>query len=168
MDLYSAELLGHRHLAQQLSSMPTAVRGMLLDKAQIWSDMLYNGVQANMLNFKGGTGKLSRALKQYVEETGTGISVGVSIDLNEAPHARIQDKGGVIPAHIIRPRMAKKLAFFGATGEKVIVAQVFHPGAVIPPTHYMRDAKQNLSPQVAKEMKKAVIDGIRAHMRSQS
>jgi hypothetical protein len=160
----TVELVGHRQLVSDFDRLPETVKVILRSKAEAWSRQLEDKVRTNIENRFSGSGKTANAVEGFYGEENGHIVAGVRIDLKRAPGARIQEEGGVIPAHIIRPRDAKRLAFIAATGDKVIVRQVFHPGAVIQGQHFMKDAYRDMSSQVATEMKRAVIEGIRASM----
>ena len=84
------------------------------------------------------------------------------------PYARIQEEGGRTGPHMIYPRNAKVLTFFASTGEKVSATRVMHPGGFIEGKHFMKDAYRKLGPEISRGLKRALVEGIRANMRSSS
>jgi hypothetical protein len=164
--MYSVDLLGTRHLAQTLDSMPETVREILREKVKALSIRLEQMVLSNIATrYKDSKGKLASAVSTFYEEEGFRIRGGVTIDTQIAPYARILDKGGAIPPHMIFPRNAKRLAFTGFQGDRVIVKRVSHPGAQLPAGHFMSDAYKSMTAETSLELKRAVIEGIRAKMR---
>ena len=165
-DFLELEILGNREILRNLDQMPATVRAIVLEKTRSWIQQIHQRVLENMAaRLQMKTGDLERALRMEVSEDGGRVMGRVYIDTEEAPHARAQEKGAVIPAHIIRPRNAKILAFYAASGDKVFALHVLHPGATIPGKWFMRDAYREIAPQISRGLKKAVVDGIRANMR---
>lgn len=168
-DFLEVEVLGDRALLRNLDQMPAVVRAILLEKTRGWTDRLYNEVLDNIATrLKQKTGKLEQAVKMEMREADGHIIARVWVDGQEAPYAAAQEKGAIIPAHIIRPREAKVLAFYAASGDKVFATRVFHPGATIPPTWYMADARRAVAPDITRGVKKAVVDGIKQNMRARA
>lgn len=145
--------------------MPDTVRDILREKVKAMSLRLQDLVISSIHSRLGGKGNLANAVQTYYEEEGSIIRGGVRIDTSRVPYARIQDKGGVIPPHMILPRNAKRLAFTGFMGDKVIVRRVNHPGAVITGQHFMTESYKTISPEITLALKRSVIEGIRAKMR---
>jgi hypothetical protein len=163
-DLLYVELVGERNLTRNLDRMPDTVRAILLDKVEAWTHRMAEAVRANILARLGQkSGSLLNAVQEEVRIEGGRIEGRVYIA--GVPHAVAQEKGAIIPPHIIRPRNAKILAFFGATGEKVFATRVSHPGGQIKPQFFMKDAYRDMGPEISRGIKKAVVDGIRANMR---
>lgn len=173
-DLLSLTLLGDRNLIRNLETMPDTVRAILLEKTRILTEDLARRVEENIetrLNknknekaYSGSPKHMKDAVETFVDDDGNRVEGTVYID--NIPYARAQEKGANIPAHVIYPRRAKVLAFIAASGDKVVASRVFHPGAVIPPSRFMADAYREMGPIISKEIKKAVVQGIRAQMRS--
>lgn len=162
----SLEILGHREALRNLEYMPDTVRAILLRKTGDWIEELEGRVIDNILSRlnKNSSGKLAGAVQSEVRQQGSRIEGEVWIE--GIPYAKAQEQGASIPAHIIEPKNAKVLAFIGATGDKVFALRVFHPGAAIPPTFFMKDAYREMGPLISKGIKKAIVEGIRAKMRS--
>lgn len=173
-DFLKVEVLGERTLLRNLQYMPDTVRAILLVKTEKLTAELKKQVEENIRKRLNKTDKVkaysgsARHLADSVESevTSEGMRVEGRVYIDGIIYARIQEEGGIIPAHIIQPKRGRVLAFMGATGEKVFATKVFHPGAVIPATYYMKDARRQQSSRVGREIKKAVVEGIRARMRA--
>ncbi len=171
-DLFSIEVVGDRNLLRNFEQMPEVAKGIIADKVKALGETLTEKVRENILvrlnqhknekDYSGSPEHLSDAVQLTVTENGQRVEASISV---VSPYARIQEQGGIIPPHFIFPRDSKVLAFMAATGQKVVVRWVLHPGAVIKGTYYMRDAYREMSPYMGKQLQKAVVDGIRAHMR---
>lgn len=160
----SVELLGERNLLRNAEQMPEMVLHILRAKMAVWLDKLEDAVIASIeRNLKTKSGKLVSSVKSILMDDG--FNIEASVYIAGVPYARIQDQGGVIPPHIIRARNAKVMAFMAATGDKVFATRVMHPGATIAPTYFMKEAYREVSPEVGKGIKKAVVEGIRQSMR---
>lgn len=177
-DLFEVEVFGARAILDNLSHMPDTVRALLADKVREYAALIQEAAIDNV------DARLSKTLstkeKIYsgsISRLRDGILVDENIDSDhveayvyvstDIPYARIQEDGGHIGPHMIFPREAKVLAFYGATGEKVMVRRVFHPGATLTGQHYLRDAYRQYAPKIGKDIQKAVVEGIRQNMRNQ-
>jgi hypothetical protein len=164
-DLLYVEILGHREALRNLDRLPDQVRAILVAKTESWVEELEDIVVGNIVQSMGSkSGALAAAVKGAVRQQAGRVTGTVSIE--GVPYARIQEEGGTTPPHIIRPRNAKILAFIGATGDKVFATHVFHPGGTIQGKHFMKDAYREMGGKISKGVKKAIVDGIRANMRS--
>ena len=163
-DFLSIEVLGERNLLRNVDQMPETVLHILRAKTAMWLEKLESAVVASIeRNLKTKTGKLAAGVKSILYDDG--MLVGGSVYIAGVPYARIQDQGGVTPPHIIRARNSKVMAFYAATGNKVFATRVMHPGGVIAPTYFMKEAYREVSPDVGKGIKKAIVEGIRQNMR---
>lgn len=165
-DFLSLEIMGERELLRNLNQMPDTVRTILADKARLWTEKTQQKVQDNIRErFKeGGSGKLLEGVEMEVVQDG--VRVEGRVFIAGVPYARAQEDGALTPPHMIYPRNGKLLAFIGATGDKVFATRVFHPGGQIRGKHYMKDAYREMAPQISRGIKNAVVQGIRASMRS--
>lgn len=162
-DLFSVAVLGDRNLLRNLSQLPDVVQEILYRKIEGWTDDMADQIVDNIRSrFKVKSGKLIDAVQAVISEEGGTIKGFVTID---APYARIQDTGGHTAAHIIRPKTARVLRFMW-NGKKAFARFVNHPGSVIPGTRYVKDAYLATSKIVGRDAKKAIVEGIRQHMRS--
>jgi hypothetical protein len=163
-DFLILDILGDRNALRNMESMPDTVRAILLVKTEDWVDELESKVINNILDrLQEKSGDLLNSVTTEVGETGSRVFGRVSVN---TPYAKAQDTGAVTPPHVILPRDAKILAFIGATGDKVFATRVFHPGAVIPGTRYMKDAYRDMSSEISRGVKTSIVQGIRAKMRS--
>lgn len=163
-DFLYVEILGERNLLRNIDQLPEAVRTILLAKVKGWTEKTADAVRANIeARLSNKSRKLIEGVKEEVFEEGDRIEGRVYIA--GVPYATAQEKGASIPPHIIRPRNAKVLAFFGVGGDKVFATRVFHPGGQIPPQYFMKDAYREMGPQISRGIKTAVVEGIRAQMR---
>lgn len=163
-DFLSVDVLGERNLLRNLDQLPDTVRAILLDKVRVWTNKMADEVRDNIRSRLGGSGKLAQAVQ--VELINDGLKVEGRVYIAGMPGARAQERGATIPPHIIRPRNGKVLAFMAASGQKMFATRVFHPGGVIPGTHFMKDAYRTQGPEISRGIKNAVVQGIRAKMRA--
>lgn len=164
-DFISVSVVGDRNLLRNLDQMPDTVRAILAAKVGTLTEDLEDAmVESIEANLGSKTGRLAASVKSEVIIENGRIDGRVYID--NVPYAKIQDVGGVIPAHMIYPQASKVLAFIGATGDKVFATRVFHPGATIPPTYYSREARRSIAVRASRDIKNAVVQGIRARMRA--
>lgn len=94
------------------------------------------------------TGRLKRSITQGRPYSKSGGRRAIDVGTNVI-YAAIQEFGGKIPAHTIRPRVKQALAFkwpnapAGANpgkGGLFVFKSVNHPGAIIPAQPYLRPA----------------------------
>lgn len=163
-EFLSAEVIGDRNVLRNLDKMPEVVRAILVEKTVSNVEALKKAVEGEIGGFTK-SGKLLSAVRSEMIETPGKVEGRVYIDESVAPYARAQDQGADIPAHIIRPKDAKVLAFMGATGDKVFATRVFHPGATLAPKNFMANARRGLASKFSKDVKNAVVQGLRANMR---
>lgn len=150
-DFLSVELLKHRKLLQDLDAIPDDIRAILRDKMSRWVQELSDLVSSNIADrLNRVSGQLEDAVDW--EFSDDGLVVEGHVFIHGVPYARAQEEGASIPAHMIYPRNAKILAFMAATGDKVFATRVFHPGGVIPPNYFMRDAYRELSPKITNRL----------------
>lgn len=146
-DLLSVELLGHRKLLRDVEAIPDDIRMILKAKFEEWVYRLRDLVEDNIADrLQRVTGKLEESVQ--AEITNEGLVIEGRVYIAGVPYARIQEEGGTTPAHMIYPKNGKVLAFMAATGDKVFATRVFHPGGVIAPKRFMRDAYREISPKV--------------------
>jgi len=146
-DFLSVELFGHRKLLQDIEAIPDDIRMILRDKFEEWIYRLRDLVQDNIADrLNRVSGRLEDSVEVEILEEG--LKINGSVYIAGVPYARIQEKGGTTPAHMIYPENGKVLAFMAATGDKVFATKVFHPGGTIAPKHFMRDAYREISPKI--------------------
>lgn len=168
-EFLSVTVVGERNLLRNLDSMPDVVQQIVLAKVEGYTEDLEDAVIRSIeANTSTQTGRLMSAVRKEVKNEGGRIEGRVYIDEAVAPYAKAIDQGAAIPPHMIYPRNGKVLAFIGATGDKVFATKVFHPGAQITPRYFMKEARGSLGPQISRGLKNAVVQGVRAHMRSGS
>lgn len=174
-DFLSLTVLGDRNLIRNLEQMPDTVRAILVEKTRKLTEELAKRVEDNIQARLGKDSDRSKKysgspthLKDAVETkiTEDGVRIDGQVYIHGIPYAQAQESGAVIPPHIIRPRESKVLVFMAATGDKVFATRVFHPGGVIPPSYFMKDAYRDMSGRISRELKNAVVQGIRAKMRA--
>lgn len=150
-DFLSVELLKERKLLQDIDAIPDDIRAILRDKMSRWTQDLADLVSANIADrLKRVSGKLEDSVDWEFDDGG--LSVSGHVFIHGVPYARAQEEGAQIPPHLIYPRNGKVLAFMAATGDKVFATRVFHPGGVIPPKHFMKDAYREMSPKITNRL----------------
>jgi len=164
-DFLSLDLVGANRL-RNFDREPEVVQRILIDKIKTYTDKLAQvagDLMAARLHSK--TGNLTRdKIQTEVKQDGRTVTGKIFID--GVPYARIQEEGGTTKPHEIYPKNGKVLAFIGATGDKVIARSVYHPGGTIQGKHFFKDAYRQMAPEISKGLKKAIVEGIRADMRS--
>lgn len=173
-DFLQLTVLGDRNLIRNLEQMPDTVRVILLEKTRALTEDMADKVRENIearLNktdkpkeYSGSPTHLKDAVKVRITEDG--VRVDGQVYIEGIPYARAQEEGASIPPHMIYPKKSKLLVFIAATGDKVFATRVFHPGSMIPPTWFMKDAYREMAPRISRDMKNAVVQGIRAKMRA--
>lgn len=173
-DFLQLTVLGDRNLIRNLEQMPDTVRAILLEKTRALTEDMAEKVRQNIesrLNktnkpktYSGSSTHLKDAVQVRITEDG--VRVDGQVYISGVPYARAQEEGAAIPPHMIYPRNGKLLAFMAATGDKVFATRVFHPGGMIPPTWFMKDAYREMGPRISRDVKNAVVQGIRASMRA--
>lgn len=159
-DFLFVNVFGDRKALRNLEEMPDVVRAILVEKLKYWTELLRDTVvEYIQARLKQVTGRLAGDVELEFVEDGLRIDGRVYIAGN--PYARAQEKGAVVPAHIILPHN-KVLVFMAASGDKIFSSRVFHPGGVIPPTHFMRDAYRFVSPQVTKGLRQSILKGLKS------
>lgn len=163
-DLLYTNLLNERKWLRRIDELPDHVVDILRRKAERWTRDLYEMVKDNIRERLGmKTGRLQDDVQMEFLDDGVRFEGRVYIAGN--PYAQIQEEGGAIPPHIIRPRQAKILAFMSATGDKVFAMRVFHPGGTIPATHYMKGAYREKSAEVTRGIRAEVMRDLKRAMR---
>lgn len=172
-DFLFVNVVGEREALRNLDLMPDTVRAILVEKLHSLTEKLAEQVEDNIYSRLSKTPekegrdhpRLRDSVLWEVIDAGSGPVEGkVYID-ETVPYARIQEQGGSISPHMIFPRDGKILAFRAATGDKVFATHVFHPGGVIPPTYYMKDAYRKIAPEISRQIKNSIVQGIRQKMR---
>lgn len=163
-DLFYVDVVGERESLRNLDRLPVTVRVILREKVRVFGERMRDLAEENIkTRFKSGGPSLIEGLNLELIEGPNLIESRLSIV--GVPWARIQEKGGTIGPHMIYPRQAKVLAFYGVTGDKVFASRVFHPGASITPKWFMRDARRQVGSEISKGIKAAIVQGIREQMR---
>jgi len=116
------------------------------------------------------TGRLKRSIIQgrpYSKAGGNrAIDVGTNVE-----YARIQEFGGKIPPHVIRPRVKSALAFKWANapsgmkpgkGGKFVFLSVNHPGSIIKAQPYLRPAITESQSDVKTIIGKAILGSMQS------
>lgn len=164
--ILSISLLGDRRLLDNLHKMPIAVRALLYTKMQGLAQQLKERVKSKLdgVNLKKQTGRLYASINALVSEEGGRIEATVFSE--GVDYARIQEEGGITPAHLIMPKDAAVLAFVNRQGQKQFAKAVNHPGSIIPAAHYLRDSYREMSVEISRAIKNSVVQGIRQEMRN--
>lgn len=166
-DFLSVKIVGERTLLRNFDSLPDIVQAIVLAKVEGYTkDLEDEVIQSIESKTNTKTGKLLQAVRREVVARDGRVEGRVYIDESVAPYAKAIDQGAATPPHMIYPKNGKVLAFIGATGDKVFATRVFHPGGQITPRYFMKDARRSIGPQLTRGLKNAVVQGIRAHMRS--
>jgi hypothetical protein len=150
-DFLTVELLKERKLLQDLDAIPDDIRAILRDKMSRWTRDLATLVSSNIADrLKRVSGRLEDSVDW--EFTDDGLMVSGHVFIHGVPYARAQEEGAQTPPHVILPRNGKILAFMAASGDKVFATRVLHPGGVIPPKHFMKDAYREMSPKITSRL----------------
>lgn len=163
-DFLYVNILGDTNLLRNLDHMPDTVRAIVLDKVEKWTAKVKQDVADNIESrLQEKTGKLREGLDSEVTEKEGRIQGRVFIA--GVPYAAAQERGATTGPHMIFPDKARVLAFYGREGKKVFATKVMHPGGRIPAHNFMKDAYRENAPDIARDIKKGIIEGIRANMR---
>ena len=105
------------------------------------------------------TGRLKRAIKA---DTPFSSGRGRAIDIGPAgvPYGRIQEFGGLIPSHEVKPRIKKALAF-NWKGENVVFKKVTIPDVRIPAQPYLRPALKAKKSKISEIILKSIVGALK-------
>lgn len=173
-DFLSVDLTGDRKLLQGFDEMPDTVRAVLQKKVELWvhrlRDMVEENIRTRLIKtlgrpkiFSGSDRHLADSVQVEILESG--LKINGRVYIAGIPYAVAQERGGHTPPHLILPKRARLLAFIAASGDKVFATQVFHPGGVIPPSYFMRDAYRVMSPKVTDGLYYELVRKVRERMR---
>lgn len=165
IDLY-VNLRGESNLLRNLELLPKEVQDAVRQKMDDLAFDLADEVHSNiMTRLQRKTGRLLNAVDYEVTTDDGKIQARVYVDGTKAPHAAAQENGAVIPPHMIYPKAARALSFMNTAGQRIVTQRVSHPGAVLAPQHFLRDAYRVKGPAIARQLKKSIVDGIKSRMR---
>lgn len=159
--LLNITLTGDRELMAKLDRMPLAVHQSLKLKITMLTLKLEKHVKANKLNgqvLNRISGRLARSIASKVVDTPESI-VGSVFSSGDVKYAAIHEFGGQTAPHLIVPKKANMLAFTGKSGNQVFARQVNHPGSKMPKRSFLRSALTDMSAEIQRGMKEAVIKG---------
>lgn len=163
-DFISVNLLNERKLLRDIEAIPDDIRAILREKIKSWTYQLRDLVESNIVErLRRVTGKLEDSVD--VEFTEDGLRIEGHVFIHGVPYARAQEDGAEIPPHMIFPKNGKVLAFMAASGDKVFATHVFHPGGLVPPKHFMKDAYREMSPKITRGLYYQVIEKARNRLR---
>lgn len=168
VDLY-VSISGDRNIIRNLDLMPVQIQEIVSKKMESLAYDVADEVHANIAaRLQRKTGKLENAVGYEVITSDGKVMARVFVDGTKAPYAAAQEGGATIPPHMIYPKNARALSWITPMGERAFAMRVSHPGAVLAPQHFLRDAYRKMGPKVSREIKKAVVEGIRQRMRNPS
>jgi phage gpG-like protein len=159
--LLNVTLTGDRELMAKLDRMPLAVHQSLKLKITMLTLKLEKHVKTNKLNgqvLNRISGRLARSIASKVVDTPEAI-VGSVFSSGDVKYAAIHEFGGQTAPHLIVPKKAQMLAFMGKSGNQVFARQVNHPGSKMPERSFLRSALNDMSGEIQRGMKQAVIQG---------
>lgn len=169
--IVNVSIVGDKALIARLNKMPQAVRSALRLKIQVLLLKLEKLVKTGKLNgqvLNRITGNLARSISNKLEEDTKSV-MGKVFSSGDVKYARIHEYGGKTPPHIIEPKKAQFLAwksgaqmdfFRKGGGEMVFAKKVNHPGSKMPERSFLRSSLRDMSSEISKEMKAAVIGAI--------
>jgi hypothetical protein len=166
---FTVDIVGRNHLVGIFTSLPAITQMALKEQVEDITDEaedLVIQLIEERTNPERSTGRWAQSVQARVVVDGQRITGLITFD--GVPYARIQDRGGQTGPHMIYPREAKVLAFYAATGEKVVTRRVSHPGARIPAMNVTRDARRELSARLSMNIKRALVNSIRQNMRARA
>lgn len=168
IDLY-VNIRGENNLLRNLELLPKEIQDRLRGTMDELAFDLADDVYANIMSrLQRKTGRLLSAVDYSVQVEEGKVTARVYVDSSKAPHAAAQENGAVIPAHMIYPKSGRALSFLMRSGQRIVTERVSHPGAVLQPQHFLRDAYKDNSAKISRRLKKTIVDGIKARMRSGS
>jgi hypothetical protein len=159
--MFSVSLDGAEALQARLDDLPLAVQAAVRAKAADLAERLRAHVVDDKLSgqvLRSKTGALAGSIGAEVAVEGDQVRARV-FSAGDLKYARIQEYGGVTPAHQIVPSKARALAFI-AGGAQVFARRVQHPGSVIPERSYLRSSLADMAGQITAELKAAVVNSL--------
>lgn len=155
-------ITGDTALIARLNRMPDAIQRSLLRKVTALTFQLQALVKSKLTNrvLNVRTGMLRDSIFRRVESTSTGV-IGRVASSGNVKYAAIHEFGGVIPAHIVRPKTASVLAF--QIGGKTVFAKEVHiPAVRMPERSYMRSSLRDMRTQIQEGLTEAVRQGAKS------
>jgi hypothetical protein len=158
--VFSVTLVGASELTARLDEMPAVVRALLEARVSALAIQLQALVEEKLSGelLQVRSGALRRSIQEEVTVSATSV-YGRVFSAGDVKYAAIQEFGGVTSPHDIEPSKAEALHFF-AGGREVFAKVVHHPGSRIEGKHYLTGSLEEMAPEIAAEMKAAVIAGL--------
>lgn len=156
--IINISISGDRELIARLKSMPASVHAALLAKVQALALKLEGHIKRNKLSgqvLNRKSGRLMRSINSKTTQTPDSV-FGVVFQSADVPYGAIHEFGGQTRAHLIVPKKAAILRFIKG-GDKVFATRVNHPGSKMPERSYMRSGLRDMSEEISKGIKQAVL-----------
>lgn len=158
----TGEITGSKEVNVRLINMADRIRaeiliemGRVTEKVMLHSQRDYLSGQA----IASRSGKLRNSLVNYVLEQSEGTITGV-VASRGVPYARIQHDGGQTRPHVIYPKTARVLHFFGRhDGAELFIAKVNHPGSRMKGRFYLTRPLFDLRDQIVNDLFAAAMRG---------
>lgn len=161
--IVTVTITGDKQLIAKYSRVQSSVARALTAKITRLTLLLENRVKTQKLSgqvLNRVSGRLMASIGRDVKTTDNAI-YGRVFSSGDVKYAAIHEFGGQTSPHLILPKKASVLKFTSGGGQTVFAKKVNHPGSKIPERSFLRSSLKDMSVQISREMKEAVIQGIK-------
>ncbi len=153
------KLVDVQRATARFKQMPKNVQAALLKKGEqlrvrLRRFIIETKLSGQVLNRK--TGRLQRNMRTTLRSEPNKIIIEAD---NISRYARIHEKGGLIPAHVIEPKKALALHWYGASGE-TFAKRVNMPSVLMPKRSFLASGVRDFSPTMSLELKEEIVKGM--------
>ena len=142
--------INSRRIQLRLEEMPDNLRAALISVEEALVSVMVSRAEALAPK---KSGYLASHIKGNVRSSKRRVTARVRA---HAPYAAVQEFGGLLPAREILPSTAGALAFMMGV-EKVFAKSVHHPAYHVPKHPYLYEVKNEMTPEITKELTDTVI-----------
>lgn len=161
--ILTIQLRGDKRLIAKYERIQASVARALTLKVERLTMLLEAKVKTQKLNgqvLNRITGRLMASINREVKVQSNAVH-GRVFSSGDVKYAAIHEFGGQTAPHLILPKKASVLRFTGKSGQTVFARKVNHPGSKMPERSFLRSSLTEMSEQISREMKEAVLQGIR-------
>lgn len=154
------KLVDEQRVTAKFNRLPASLLAAMVKKAEqlrvrLRRYVIDSKLSGQVLNRK--TGRLQRNVRTKVLSSPTKVVIQL---WNISRYARIHEDGGMIPAHIIKPKRTQVLAWT-KMGAVVFAKKVDMPTVMMPKRSFMATALKEMSVEMTLELKRSIIEDLK-------
>lgn len=160
--IFNVTIMGDTALMAKFDRMQSAVMLALKTKITKLTLQLENRVKTQKLSgqvLNRVSGRLMASISREVVAQPDKV-YGRVFSSGDVKYAAIHEFGGQTAPHLILPKKASVLKF-DKGGQTVFARKVNHPGSKMPERSFLRSSLRDMSEQISREMKEAVVHAMR-------